>query len=168
MRSSGLRDTGVMLLGAGMGAGLMFLLDPKGGARRRGILRDKAFSLGKDAVERANRRGQNLVNRARGGILEWRQRSLEGQVDDDTLQQRVRAQIGHVVSHPGALEFEARDGKITIVGPVLSGEKARIQDRLRKTRGVRSWDLSGIEEHRSEEKIPGLQGRARGQRKFGT
>jgi hypothetical protein len=168
MRSSGMRDTGVMLLGAGVGAGLMFLLDPKGGNRRRSLVRDKIFSLGRDAVDSASRRSQDVLNRARGEMLEWWQGVRERRVDDDTLEQRARAQVGHVVSHPGALEFHARDGMIIITGPVLRGEKMKIQERLHKTRGVRSADLSGIQEHTVGDRIPGLQGRSRGQRRFGT
>jgi len=168
MRSSGMRDTGVMLLGAGMGAGLMFLLDPHGGARRRSLIRDKFVSLGKSAADGVSRRRQDWINRMRGEVLEWRQRATEGPIDDDTLELRARAQVGHVVSHPGALEIEARNGLVKVAGPVLVGEKAKIRERLHKTRGVKSCELSGIEEFQSAERVPGLQGTSRRQRRFGT
>lgn len=168
MRSSGLRDTGVMLLGAGMGAGLMFLLDPQAGVRRRAMLRDQAVSFAKDAGFKANKRRQDFANRVRGQLVEWRQKVAEGPIENAILEQRARAQVGHVVSHPGTLEFEARDGVVIIAGPVLRGERERIEQRLRKTRGVRSWDLSGIEEHETAENIPGLQRESHHQRRVAS
>ncbi len=167
MRSA-LKDTGAMLLGAGIGVGLMYLLDPQSGRRRRALIRDQFFSFSNDVVANANKRAQDFKNRARGQVMEWRQRSGEQQVEDSVLKERARAQVGHVISHPGTLEFQARNGLIIIVGPVLRGEKIKIEDRLRKTRGVHSWDLSGIEEHDTAENIPGLQGVSHRQRKYGS
>ncbi len=167
MRSSSVRDTGAMLLGACVGAGLMYLLDPQSGRRRRALIRDQASSFARDARIEASRRKQDWINRTRGQVMEWRKRSAEGIVEDDTLKERARAQVGHVVSHPGALEFQARQGLVIIAGPVLCGEKQHIEERLRKTRGVQSWDLSGIVEHETAANIPGLQGEARRQ-KYGS
>jgi hypothetical protein len=165
MRSSGLRDTGVLLLGAGIGAGLMFLLDPRVGNYRRALIRDKSLGFVKSVGDRADRRTRDLINRARGQAMEWRAASREGHIDDDTLLERVRAQIGHVVSNPGSLEIETRDGCVFVHGPVLNGERASIEKRLGQTRGVERWDLGGLVEHDSTENIPGLQGRGRGRRK---
>ncbi|HYG99652.1 MAG TPA: hypothetical protein VD837_11015 [Terriglobales bacterium] len=160
---SGLRDTGVMLLGAGVGAGLMFLLDPRGGAYRRSLVRDKFVSLGKQTAWEADKRRRDVMNRMRGEFEEFRRR---GQVvDDDTLVERARAQIGHAVSHPGSLEISAVDGCVYVRGPVLRGEAAKLEQRLRKTRGVQRSDLSGVVEHDSAENIPGLQGESRQQRR---
>lgn len=159
MRSSGLRDTGVLLLGAGVGAGLMYLLDPRGGAYRRSIVRDRLYSFGKDTLDQANRRSRDLIQRARGQQYELRHRGEH--VDDDTLAERARAQLGHVVSHPGALEIEAVGGCVIVRGPVLHGERNKIEDRLHKTRGVKRSDLTGVHEHASSENIAALQGGSR-------
>lgn len=158
MRSSDLRDTGVLLLGAGVGAGLMYLLDPHGGAHRRAIIRDKVISIGKDAIDQANRRSHDAIQRARGQQYEIRHRGEH--VDDDTLTQRARAQLGHVVSHPGVLEIEAAEGCVIVRGPVLCGERRKIEERLRKTRGAQSFDLSGVQEMGAGENIDGLQGQS--------
>ncbi|HYH00964.1 MAG TPA: relaxase/mobilization nuclease domain-containing protein [Terriglobales bacterium] len=50
------------------------------------------------------------------------------------LEERVRAQVGHVVQH-FKLAVEARDGHVTVTGEVLPGEKQKIADRLREIRG---------------------------------
>ncbi len=159
MRSSGLKDTGVLLLGAGVGAGLMYLLDPRGGAHRRSIVRDRLYSFGKDTLDEANRRSRDLIQRARGQQYELRHRGEH--VDDDMLAERARAQLGHVVSHPAALEIVAVEGCVVVRGPVLHGERKKIEDRLHKTRGVKRSDLSGVHEHDSSENIAGLHGGSR-------
>jgi hypothetical protein len=166
MRSSGLRDTGVLLLGAGIGAGMMFLLDPRGGAYRRSIVRDKFLTFGRTAVDRADKRSRDLMHRMRGQQYELTHRNE--QVDDETLRERVLAQLGHVVSHPGSLQVEIREGCVFVNGPVLAGERSQIEERLSKTRGVQRFDISRLEEHNSAENIPGLQGQSRGKRKVGS
>jgi hypothetical protein len=55
-----------MLAGAGIGAGLMYLLDPQLGRRRRALARDKAVSLAHQAQEAAEVVGRDMSNRARG------------------------------------------------------------------------------------------------------
>lgn len=153
---SGLKDGGVMLLGASVGAGLMYLLDPRGGAHRRALIRDKFVSLSKQTAWEADRRRRDMMNRMRGEIEEFRRRGQH--VDDDTLIERARAQIGHVVSHPGSLEITASNGCVFVRGPVLRGERSRVEERLRKTRGVQSCELSGLVEHDSAEHVSGWQG----------
>ena len=54
------------LAGAGVGAGLMFLLDPQMGRRRRAIARDKAVSLAHQAEDAAEVVARDVTNRARG------------------------------------------------------------------------------------------------------
>jgi hypothetical protein len=54
------------LTGFGLGAGLMYLLDPDMGRRRRALLRDKAVSLGHQASDVAAKVGRDMKNRAHG------------------------------------------------------------------------------------------------------
>src|SRR5437762_2000619 len=55
-----------LLAGAGLGAGLMYFLDPQMGRRRRALARDKAVSLGHQAQDAAELVGRDMRNRARG------------------------------------------------------------------------------------------------------
>jgi hypothetical protein len=55
-----------MLAGMGMGAGLMYMLDPRLGRRRRAHMRDKAVSLAHEAQDAAEVVGRDMRNRARG------------------------------------------------------------------------------------------------------
>lgn len=54
------------LTGFGLGAGLIYLLDPSMGRRRRAMLRDKAMSLGHQAYDAAGTVARDMKNRAQG------------------------------------------------------------------------------------------------------
>lgn len=158
----------LFVAGAIAGVGLMYLLDPRGGARRRALIRDKVMHGGRLARQYGGRLARRARNEVRGEFEErkawWRDRGE--QVDDEVLIERVRAQIGHVLRHPGAIEVIAKDGVITLRGPVLRGEIRRICDRLEATRGIRNYGIE-LAEHDSAAGVPGLQGFAREQRRAG-
>ena len=59
-----------LLAGAGIGALLMYLFDPKGGNRRRALIRDKAVGLSHDIRDSVTAKGKDLGNRAKGLIHE--------------------------------------------------------------------------------------------------
>jgi hypothetical protein len=54
------------LAGAGLGAGLMYLLDPDVGRRRRALARDKALRLTHEAEKAATVVAKDMRNRAQG------------------------------------------------------------------------------------------------------
>ena len=153
-----------LLSGMAIGALAMFLFDEHSGSRRRARLRDKVVRAGHVASRFADKRSRDLKNRAYGVVAETRARMREKNVDDRELEERARAQLGHAVSHPGSLEVIARDGRVTVCGPLLRGEDERIQKRLRQTRGVRDVDLQ-VDVYESPGDIPELQGGSRWQRK---
>ena len=55
-----------LLAGAGTGALLMYLFDPKAGNQRRAQIRDKAVGLSNDAKDALNKTATDLSNRAQG------------------------------------------------------------------------------------------------------
>src|SRR5437764_5697161 len=96
-------QSGLGIMGtAGLGAGLMFLLDPDMGTRRRAILRDKLISLSRLAAWAADKTSRDLKNRVYGTIASTKSRFAEEDVSDDVLVERVRSQMGRAVSHPHA------------------------------------------------------------------
>ena len=101
-----------------LGAGVMYLLDPQSGRRRRALGRDKTRHLVKAAGARSGKRGRDLANRARGlahtvgGVVR------RDRVDDAVLHERVRAELGRHVSNPSAIEVACADGACTLRGPV--------------------------------------------------
>jgi hypothetical protein len=156
---------GLFFAGAAMGAGLMFLLDPRGGKRRRALIRDKVMRGSRLARLYGEKLGRHAASEARGGIEERKAhlRERDAIIPNEVLSERVRAQLGHVVSHPGSIDVIAENGVVTLRGPVLRGEIRRICDRLDDTRGVRNYNLE-LREHDSSQSIPGLHGVSRGQR----
>jgi osmotically-inducible protein OsmY len=146
----------------------MYLLDPRGGGRRRALLRDQMIKGGRRLGMIADKRSRDLANRLRGAVAEGRASMRDRDISDDVLAERVRAQLGHVLSHPGGIEILAENGSVIIRGPVLLGELEKVREKLSRTRGVRSFDLELREVSRSEaESIPELQGTSRWQRKTG-
>ncbi|MEO8431942.1 MAG: YtxH domain-containing protein [Acidobacteriota bacterium] len=71
-RSSGGSRLAALIGGIGLGAAVMYALDPQGGRRRRAIARDKAMSFAKGTGEAVGSRSRDLGNRARGVAAEVR------------------------------------------------------------------------------------------------
>lgn len=60
------------VIGAGLGALAMFMLDPVSGRRRRALVRDQAVRYGRETAEAAEATASDLRNRARGMVAETR------------------------------------------------------------------------------------------------
>ena len=56
--------------GLGAGAGLMYLLDPDRGNRRRALIRDKMVKLNRQTQEAVGGRVKDMSNRAKGMLHE--------------------------------------------------------------------------------------------------
>ncbi len=61
-----------LLGGIGIGAAVMYALDPQGGRRRRALARDKAVSLAKETSKVVGARSRDIGNRAKGVAAEVR------------------------------------------------------------------------------------------------
>jgi osmotically-inducible protein OsmY len=133
------RQTGALLAGLGLGAALMYMLDPRRGARRRALVRDRASSTLRTGRREFRRRAEDLKHRAEGAVAELKGHLRErknGTVDDDQLTERVRAELGHKVNHASALEVTARDGIVTLGGQIPREELPAALATVRKVRGV--------------------------------
>jgi len=153
------RDQLALLGGVGLGAGLMYLLDPDGGGRRRALARDKAVHGYKTGSQALRKTSIDLSNRTRGLAAQVNSRLHGDQVDDVVLQERVRSKIGHCVSHPAAIQVAAHDGRIILSGPILASEVDELLVKLHKVRGVQGLE-NRLKVHESAENIPALQGEA--------
>ena len=69
--------TAALLGGIGVGAALMYMLDPGRGARRRAVAKDKALKFARIAGERLGKQSRDLKNRARGLAAEIRPHESE-------------------------------------------------------------------------------------------
>lgn len=156
MRSSAFWIGGGVLAGSAV----MFLMDPLRGAGRRSRLMDQTFGRSRRLAASAARQMRNAANHARGAVAERaaRRRDRRRIIPDDKLVERARAQLGHVVRHPGLLRVQAKDGNVYVSGPVLLGEARKIRDRLLQTRGVRDYELN-VTEYPDVSRISGVLGR---------
>jgi osmotically-inducible protein OsmY len=141
----------------GVGAGLMFLLDPQAGNRRRKLLRDKLRRFSRQAGDRASAWSEMAADHAQGFVAETTARLRDEQVDDRTLVERVRAELGRVMTHVRAVNVDAHNGHVTLRGDVLEHEAEAALAATRTTRGVRSVE-DMLVRHPEPGRMPSLQG----------
>lgn len=128
-----------LLIGLGLGAAAMYVLDPQAGRRRRGRLRDQALATRRRAGHAAQKTARDLSNRLRGGLAEaramWRPQE---EISDDVLTERVRARLGHLLPHAHVhqVEVSAHAGHVTLRGKLPADEAARLGDGVQSVRGV--------------------------------
>ena len=143
--------------GAAMGAALMYLFDPDRGRYRRALVRDKAAS-GMNRLDDALRIAlRDLRNRTAGVMAELNSALTASSVSDDVLVNRIRSNIGRVVSHPRAIDVKVQNGYATLSGPVLAREHKGLYRCVASIRGVKGVD-DRLELHETAEQISDLQG----------
>jgi hypothetical protein len=125
-----------------LGAVAMYMLDPDKGRRRRALVGDKAFSVVSDARRALGAASRDATHRIEGLRARARRLVTDAPVPDDLqLIERVRARMGRLVAHPHAIQVGAYNGRVTLSGPVLAHEVARLLDAIRSV-----WGVSSIED----------------------
>ena len=124
-----------LLVGAGLGAALMFILDPARGGRRRALVRDKSLKALRRGGEAIHERTEDIGNRITGAVAELRGRGGTPPTNHQ-LAERVRAELGHKVEHARAIEVFAEDGQVTLRGDVLREELDDVMSAVRAVHGV--------------------------------
>jgi hypothetical protein len=138
----------------------MYLLDPAGGRRRRARVRDQLVRAAHRTGDAVDATSRDVSNRARGVVAELRSRLVNVEVSDGVLHERVRARIGSVVGHAGAIEAGVVDGRVSLRGPVLADDVDRLVRRVRSVPGVREV-INQLDVHDEPGGVPGLQGHPR-------
>jgi len=124
-------------VGIAAGSGLTYLLDPNLGRRRRAILRDKVMHAAHHAVDEGEAAARDMQHRTAGyGARLTRPLRRGRQPTTPQLEGRVRSELGRWTSHAHALRVDARDGTITLSGPVLRDEVDDIRAAVKRVRGV--------------------------------
>jgi BON domain len=143
--------------GLGLGTGLMFLLDPDRGRRRRALLRDKCLWSARKTVEAFEVTKRDLANRAQGIASTIQSTFSSAPADDAVITDRVRSKLGRVVSHPGAIEVTTQNGAVTLAGPILAAEVPYVLGCVNRISGVKEV-VNKLEVHEAAENHPALQG----------
>lgn len=143
---------------ATLGVVAMYMLDPDKGRRRRALIGDKAYSIVSGTRRALGAATRDAAHRVEGLRARARRLVTDAPVPDDLqLIERVRARMGRLVAHPHAIQVGANNGRVTLSGPVLAHEVARLLDAIRSV-----WGVSTIEDrlvvYDSAESISSLQG----------
>jgi hypothetical protein len=152
-----LQDRAAMLMGMGIGASLMYLLDPAGGGRRRARVRDQFVHAGHLIGDAAGVTRRDVVNRATGALARIRAARHSEDVDDRVLAERIRSQLGRVVSRPRAIDVGVADGVVTVRGTILQSEVAELCNAIARMSGVREV-VDELEAHETADDVPALHG----------
>jgi len=149
----------LLTYGIALGAGLMFVLDPRRGGARRALIRDKSLRAIRDVESAASVGQRDMAHRFEGAAARAREISAaREEVSDDVLEARVRAKLGHVCSHPHAIAVKSKgDGCVELKGPILANEARHVLSTLSRVRGVRLID-DDLERHAHAGDVAGLQG----------
>src|SRR5437763_16859642 len=95
--------------GVGLGAALMYFLDPERGKRRRALVRDKFEAAGNKASCYAGKMGRDSRNRAYGMGAESKSLFKHDDVPDDGLVDGVTAALGRYPVHVRSVDVRAND-----------------------------------------------------------
>lgn len=148
-----------LLATLGLGAGLMYFMDPQHGNRRRALVRDRVNSWIYSLDQSLDTAQQDLRNRTRGVLSEMTARLSDQGAPDWILEERVRSNLGRVAAHTGGLDVRADGGHIYLSGPALRSERDMILKAAARTRGV-----YGVEDELrvfdNPQDVPALQGSA--------
>jgi len=139
------------------GAAAMYLLDPVAGGRRRARIRDKAVWATRKTRDGAAALGCDLQNRAIGAVAEVRGMLDRTPADDRVIEARVRAELGRVSSHPGAIVAFSSNGCVVLSGPILASEHDMVLRAINRVRDVCEV-IDDLQIHQTADSVPALQG----------
>jgi uncharacterized membrane protein len=135
----------------------MYWADPRSGRRRRAVTHDKALHT-LHAVENAARVvGRDILHRVRGFFFETQGRMRREEVDDRTIEARVRSALGRVCSHPHAIRVNVEIGRVRLEGDILKVEHPKVLARIARVRGVLDV-IDNLQVHKQASNHPELQG----------
>jgi hypothetical protein len=127
-----------------LGAGLIYLFDPRSGRTRRAWLRDKTLRYTNETGEFFRKAGRHLANNLRGTYHEGKRAVTSGgggaSVDDRTLQERIRSSLGRVSNRVGGMNVQCSAGRVTLVGVAPADDMDAILTAVLGVRGVHSVD----------------------------
>lgn len=131
----------LFIAGLVVGSGLMYLLDPRQGNRRRAVARDKTVSF----LNRSSHLGGKYLRHFRNqlqGVMAVVGENFRpaGVVSDRKLSDHVRSVIGRTISHPHAVDFAVHDGRVTVRGALRPHEAGAVVQAIEQIRGVRCVD----------------------------
>ena len=146
-----------LLVSLGLGAGLMYFLDPQQGNRRRALVRDRVNGVVNSLDYSLDTATQDMRNRTRGVLSEMLAKLSDQGTPDWILEERVRTALGRLSRHARTITVEADGGGyIHLSGPVLREERYDIVKTAERTRGVYGVE-DRLQAFDNPQDIPALQ-----------
>jgi len=141
-------------VGAGLGAGLMYLLDPQGGRGRRAVARDKSVSAIKNGGKAAAKTSRHLGNKTKGLVSQAGSKLRRGDLADEgeALLKQVRRKIRRTASHPMAVEVVVQEGNVVLHGLILASEVEGLLAAIQTIEGIAAIE-NQLEIHESAEDL---------------
>ena len=156
LRRKGPPEAAPVLTAFGLGAGLMYFLDPLRGARRRALARDRIVH-GLHALDRVVEKGaRDLTCRARGLVADAQAFFHDDDVPDEVLKARVRSKLGHVVGHPHAIDVTVYRGRVELRGAILAEDFDGLVSKVAVVPGTRGVD-SRLDVYEAPDHVAALQ-----------
>lgn len=146
-----------LLWGAAIGAGAMYFMDPQNGNRRKAMVRDQVYRLQNQADDAVMMGVNDLRNRARGMVAEGLGLLGGEKASDQVIAERVRARLGFLSRHPGAIDVSVMDRQVTLSGDILAAEMETLASGVAHVRGVAGVQ-NHLHAHTDAGSIPALQG----------
>lgn len=135
----------------------MYLFDPARGKSRRRRLVEQAQSTAHHASKFMEGIERHVIKRAWGIAAETKSALQNRPVPDEKLVSRIRAKLGHLTSHPHAIEVSVESGRVTVRGPILATEVHGLLRALAKVPGASNVE-NQLEMHETPAGVPLLQG----------
>lgn len=121
------------------GVGLMYLLDPTDGPRRRNVLLGKATRCLNETGDFFRRTGRHVANRSRGAAHDTRAMLRPAdEATDRTIAERIRARLGHLQQPSANVNVVVIDGCATITGRCTPDDVDALLSTVQSTPGVAS------------------------------
>lgn len=146
-----------LLYGLGLGAGLMYFLDPQSGERRKAMVHDKFVGLQHSADEAVETGLRDLRNRTRGLLAEGMAMVSNEGVPSNVLEARIRARMGFLTRHPKAVQVSVNGREATLSGDILADQVDSLVKGVASVRGV-SAVHNNLNVHQEPGNIQQLQG----------
>ncbi|MDQ3890438.1 MAG: BON domain-containing protein [Actinomycetota bacterium] len=125
---------------AALGAGLMYLLDPQEGRRRRALARDRTAGFVRRTFRRSASMGRAVSAETYGATQKvTHMREEEKELDDTTLARKVETEIFRDADAPkGQVDVNVVEGVVYLRGELEQPDMIRaLENKARKVSGVR-------------------------------
>lgn len=157
MQSQSVRPRACIPLGIGLGALLTYFLDRQRGRRRRMRLHDRLVHSATVASRFPRVAARDIAGRSAGLWAKATRRLRLRPRSDQQVAERIRAELGRVVSHPHAVRVEAQGDRVHLSGPILAREVEPLLQAVQRAAGVVHIE-NALDIHDEAGSVSSLQG----------